>query len=109
MAERPFYGNCDTGVTDIDLLDERFAPVQEGSRIRITDLFGRARLHKYKLKNGAQRFARSGWTSSPKSGERQSTEGSGPKIAWLPSGHWSGMNGGRFGSRRFNFCDSRLV
>ena len=44
-------------VTDIDLLDERFAPVQEGSRIRITDLVGRARLYKYKLKNGAQRFA----------------------------------------------------
>ena len=61
-----FCGNCDTGVvtdeevdrvTDIDLLDERFAPVREGSRIRITDLFGRARLYKYKLKNGAQRFA----------------------------------------------------
>jgi hypothetical protein len=61
-----FCGNCDTGVvtdeevdrvTDIDLLDERFTPVREGSRIRITDLFGRARLYKYKLKNGAQRFA----------------------------------------------------
>ena len=54
-----FCGNCDTGVvtdeevdrvTDIDLLDERFVPVREGSRIRITDLFGRARLYKYKLK-----------------------------------------------------------
>jgi hypothetical protein len=44
-------------VTDIDLLDERFQPVQTGSRIRITDLVGRARLYKYKLKNGAQRFA----------------------------------------------------
>ena len=42
-----FCGNCDTGVvtdeevdrvTDIDLLDERFTPVQAGSRIRITDL-----------------------------------------------------------------------
>jgi hypothetical protein len=38
-------------------LDERFAPVSDGSRIRITDLVGRARLYKYKLKNGAQRFA----------------------------------------------------
>jgi hypothetical protein len=61
-----FCGNCDTGVvtdeevdrvTDIDLLDERFTPVQEGSRIRITDLFGRARLYRYKLRNGAQHFA----------------------------------------------------
>ena len=61
-----FCGNCDTGVVtdeevdrviDIDLLDERFAPVREGSRIRITDLVGRARLYKYKLRNGAQRFA----------------------------------------------------
>ena len=49
-----FCGNCETGVvtdeevdrvTDIDLLDERFAPVQEGSRIRIADLSGRARLY----------------------------------------------------------------
>jgi len=61
-----FCGNCDTGVvtdeevdrvTDIDLLDERFTPAREGSRIRITDLVGRARLYKYTLKNGAQRFA----------------------------------------------------
>src|SRR6266542_2505525 len=61
-----FCGNCDTGVvsdeevdrvTDVDLLDERFAPVQDGSHIRIGDLQGRARLYHYKLKNGAQRFA----------------------------------------------------
>ena len=61
-----FCGNCDTGVvadeevdrvTDIDLLDERFAPVQDGSRIRIADLPGRARLYRYTLKNGNQRFA----------------------------------------------------
>ena len=61
-----FCGNCETGVvtddevdrvTDIDLLDERFQPVQAGSRIRITDLVGRARLYKYRLKNGAQRYA----------------------------------------------------
>jgi len=61
-----FCGNCDTGVvtdeevdrvTDIDLLDERFTPVRQGSRIRITDLFGRARLYRYRLKNGAQRYA----------------------------------------------------
>ena len=61
-----FCGNCETGVvtddevdrvTDIDLLDERFQPVQAGSRIRITDLVGRARVYKYRLKNGAQRYA----------------------------------------------------
>ncbi|HEX9557547.1 MAG TPA: hypothetical protein VF991_13695 [Reyranella sp.] len=61
-----FCGNCDTGVvtdeevdrvTDVDLLDERFAPAQEGRRIRITDLFGRARLYRFKLKNGAQQLA----------------------------------------------------
>jgi hypothetical protein len=61
-----FCGNCDTGVvtddevdrvTDVDLLDERFAPVQAGNRIRITDLFGRARLYRFKMKNGTQRFA----------------------------------------------------
>jgi hypothetical protein len=59
-------GNCDTGVAtdeelervvDIGLLDRRFAPVQAGSRIRITDLFGRARLYRFKMKNGFQRFA----------------------------------------------------
>ncbi|MFI5002636.1 MAG: hypothetical protein ACHQK9_22345, partial [Reyranellales bacterium] len=47
-----FCANCATGVvedsevdrvTDVDLLDERFVPVQAGSRIRITDLFGRSR------------------------------------------------------------------
>ena len=61
-----FCGNCDTGVvtddevdrvTDIDLLDERFAPVQEGRRIRITDLFGRARLYKFKTRLGNEEVA----------------------------------------------------
>lgn len=61
-----FCGNCDTGVvtdeevdrvTDIDLLDERFAPVQEGSPIRIAHLSGRARHYRYKLKNGALHHA----------------------------------------------------
>ena len=61
-----FCANCDTGVvtdeevdrvTDVDLLDERFAPAREGSRIRITDLVGRARLYRFKLRNGAQQLA----------------------------------------------------
>lgn len=54
---RPKFGfcaNCDTGVvddsevdqvTDVDLLDDRFTPVGAGERIRVTDLFGRARLY----------------------------------------------------------------
>jgi hypothetical protein len=59
-----FCGNCDTGVvtdeevdrvTDVDLLDERFAPAKEGSPIHIGPLPGRARLYRYKLKNGALR------------------------------------------------------
>jgi hypothetical protein len=61
-----FCGNCDTGVvedaevdkvTDIDLLDPAFIPLQAGSRIRITDLFGRARLYRLKMKDGSQRLA----------------------------------------------------
>jgi len=61
-----FCGNCETGVvsdeevdrvTDIDLLDEKFAPVQDGNRVRITDLVGRARLYRLKMKNGRPRLA----------------------------------------------------
>src|SRR5258708_3941152 len=61
-----FCGNCDTGVvtddevdrvTDIDLLDEKFAPLKEGSRVRITDLIGRARLYRLKMKDGKPRLA----------------------------------------------------
>ena len=56
-----FCGNCDTGVvsdeevdrvTDIDLLDERFVALQAGSRIRITDLLGRARLYRLNTRKG---------------------------------------------------------
>jgi hypothetical protein len=61
-----FCGNCETGVvadeevdgvTDIDLLDAHFVPVQAGSRIRITDLLGRARIYRLKMKDGSQRLA----------------------------------------------------
>ena len=61
-----FCGNCETGVvtdeevdrvTDIDLLDERFVPVREGSRIRITDLIGRARLYRFKTRLGSEEVA----------------------------------------------------
>jgi hypothetical protein len=61
-----FCGNCDTGVvtdeevdrvTDIDLLDERFVPLREGDRIRITDLIGRSRLYRLKTRLGSEEVA----------------------------------------------------
>jgi hypothetical protein len=51
-----FCGNCDTGVvtdeevdrvTDVDLLDQRFAPANDGSFARIGALPGRSRLYRY--------------------------------------------------------------
>ena len=39
-------------VTDIDLLDENFTPVADGTKVRITDLAGRARLYRLKGKDG---------------------------------------------------------
>jgi hypothetical protein len=56
-----FCGNCDTGVvedsevdrvTDIDLLDENFTPLQDGKRIQITDMVGRVRLYRLKMRSG---------------------------------------------------------
>jgi len=44
-------------VIDIDLLDERFTPLKEGRRVRITDLVGRARLYSFKMKDGKPRLA----------------------------------------------------
>jgi hypothetical protein len=61
-----FCGNCDTGVvedsevdrvTDIDLLDANFTPAQDGSRVRITDLVGRARLYRLKGSGGKKVLA----------------------------------------------------
>jgi hypothetical protein len=58
--------DCETGVVgdeavdrvvDIDRLDPRFVAAQPGSRIRITDLFGRARLYRHRMHNGATRLA----------------------------------------------------
>lgn len=59
-----FCGNCETGVTtddevdrvtDVDLLDERFAPAREGLAVNIGPLPGRARLYRYELANGGTR------------------------------------------------------
>lgn len=60
-----FCGNCETGVvedsevdrvTDIELMDERFTPLQEGRPVRIADLAGRARLYRIR-KGGRERLA----------------------------------------------------
>jgi len=59
-----FCGNCETGVTtdeevdrvtDVDLLDQRFAPVNEGLAVRIGAMSGRARLYRYELPTGVMR------------------------------------------------------
>lgn len=61
-----FCGDCDANLvidreldrlTDLDLLDARFVPAEQGRRIRITDLFGRARLYRLTTRLGAQEFA----------------------------------------------------
>lgn len=61
-----FYSRCGMGVatdeeldrvTDINLLAEGFKAAQAGGRIRITDLFGRARIYRRKTWYGAERFA----------------------------------------------------
>ena len=61
-----FCGNCETGVvtdeevdrvTDIDLLDARFAPVRDGAAFRMGRFPGRARLYRYEFASGAPRQA----------------------------------------------------
>lgn len=58
--------DCQTGIVtdeavdraiDIDRLDPRFAPIGPGTRIRITDLFGRSRIYRHKRHNGSLRYA----------------------------------------------------
>jgi hypothetical protein len=64
--KRGVRGDCEVDIaedsevdatTDIALLDQHFTPLQAGSRIRITDLFGRARLYRLKMKDGSERLA----------------------------------------------------
>ena len=64
---KPGYcGDCEEGVrtdeavdraTDIGLFDSAIAPVQASRRVRITDLFGRARLYRYSTLLGGERLA----------------------------------------------------
>ena len=58
--------DCETGLLsdeaverldDIDRLDSRFVADGPGDRIRITDLFGRSRVYRHKMHNGAPRLA----------------------------------------------------
>jgi hypothetical protein len=58
--------DCETGVVsdegvdravDIARLDPRFVPAEPGRRVRVTDLFGRARLYRHRMHNGAVRLA----------------------------------------------------
>lgn len=59
-----YCGDCEAGITsdeahgravDIDLLHPAFAPTGPGVRIRVTDLFGRARLYRRKTLFGEER------------------------------------------------------
>ena len=65
---RPKIGfcNCDTGVADddevdrvidLDLISERFAPMQAGHVVRLADLTGRARAYQLKMPDGSDRAA----------------------------------------------------
>ncbi len=58
-----FCANCDTGVvddsevdqvTDVDLLDDRFVPVEDGYRIHVAGLAGRARLYNIATRDGTR-------------------------------------------------------
>jgi len=65
---RPKIGfcNCDTGVADddevdrvadLDLISERFVPVEAGKVVRLADIAGRARLYDLKMPDGSQHTA----------------------------------------------------
>ena len=65
---RPKIGfcNCDSGVadddevdrvTDIDLMSERFVPLEPGKAIRIADMPGRLRTYDLQMSDGSQRAA----------------------------------------------------
>jgi hypothetical protein len=65
---RPKIGfcNCDTGVADddevdrvvdLDLLSERFAPLEPGRVVRVAEMQGRIRSYDLKMRDGAQHSA----------------------------------------------------
>lgn len=59
-------GDCETGIVsdealdravEIDRLDSRFAPAGDGRRVRVTDLYGRARLYSHRMRYRSLRHA----------------------------------------------------
>lgn len=59
-------GDCETGVVsdealdravEVDRLDPRFAPAGDGRRVRVTDLYGRARLYSHRMRYRSLRHA----------------------------------------------------
>jgi hypothetical protein len=65
---RPKIGfcNCDSGVADddevdrvadLDLISERFAPVEAGKAVRLADMAGRARNYDLRMSDGSQHAA----------------------------------------------------
>lgn len=65
---RPKIGfcNCDTGVadddevdrvTDLDLISERFVPMEEGKVVRVADMAGRSRSYELKMTDGSDHVA----------------------------------------------------
>jgi len=65
---RPKIGfcNCDSGVTDddevdrvadLDLMSERFAPIEPGQAVRVAEMPGRIRAYDLKMPDGSQRAA----------------------------------------------------
>jgi hypothetical protein len=65
---RPKIGfcNCTTGVADddevdrvadLDLISEKFVPVEAGKAVRLADMAGRARLYDLKMSDGSQHAA----------------------------------------------------
>jgi hypothetical protein len=65
---RPKIGfcNCDSGVADddevdrvadLDLMSERFAPIEQGTMVRVADMPGRIRAYDLRMADGSQRAA----------------------------------------------------
>ena len=56
---RPKIGfcNCDSGVADLDLMSQRFTPLEPGKVVRIADMPGRLRSYDLRMSDGSQRTA----------------------------------------------------
>ena len=56
---RPKIGfcNCDSGVADLDLMSQRFTPLEPGKVVRIADMPGRLRSYELRMSDGSQHTA----------------------------------------------------